>query len=138
MAYVKSSNHYTARAIVNGDVATNPGRTFRSDAGEDVRYGMQFGWMSERLCRIIRERRANIDRVVYSYQTPIAWRDSGVWIVPDRRYSSTTGKHVSALWKLQGLSIPDDCGVDEYMRVLSGLMRFEGGRTVPGPNYAGK
>lgn len=32
--------------------------------------------------------------VVYSYDTPIAWRDTdGNWTVPDVKYSTTTSKH---------------------------------------------
>jgi len=35
----------------------------------------------------------NVDYVVYSYSTPIAWRSAdGVWFMPDDRYSVTTSK----------------------------------------------
>ena len=52
-----------------------------------------------------REDKGEIDYVIYSYQTPIAWRirdtwygnggqtHSHRWIVPDVRYSVTTSKH---------------------------------------------
>ena len=37
----------------------------------------------------------NADYVVFSYVTPIAWRDrtSGEWTMPDERYSQTTSCH---------------------------------------------
>lgn len=36
----------------------------------------------------------NARYVIYSYGTPIAWRDRrGEWTVPDVRYSVTTSKH---------------------------------------------
>lgn len=31
--------------------------------------------------------------VVYSYQTPIAWRTDNAWYIPDARYSVTTSQH---------------------------------------------
>lgn len=34
---------------------------------------------------------------VYSYQTPIAWHVDGVWVVPPKKYSPTTGRHMSSL-----------------------------------------
>lgn len=34
--------------------------------------------------------------VLFSYATPIAWRtDQGEWVVPDVKYSVTTGRHQS-------------------------------------------
>lgn len=44
------------------------------------------------------ERRAFLESavsyVIYSYETPIAWRtQDGAWHVPDTRYSVTTSKH---------------------------------------------
>lgn len=35
------------------------------------------------------------DYVIYSYETPIAWRIDGDWTVPDVRYSATTSRHQS-------------------------------------------
>ena len=41
--------------------------------------------------------------VVYSYDTPIAWRLSdGSWSVPDTKYSMTTSRHQSHLSHLLG------------------------------------
>lgn len=36
-----------------------------------------------------------IDYTIYSYATPIAWRDNGEWIIPDVKYSVTTSRHQS-------------------------------------------
>jgi hypothetical protein len=36
------------------------------------------------------------DYVIYSYNTPIAWRvTGGTWIVPAEKYSATTSQHQS-------------------------------------------
>ena len=37
------------------------------------------------------------DYVIYSYQTPIAWRTQGQWIQPAARYSVTTSKQQSTV-----------------------------------------
>lgn len=84
-----------------------------------------------------------IKGTIYSYGTPIAWFDSeyGVWVVPDVRYSVTTSKHQSTLWALRNyVSIPADCGMDEYLRYVSGKMIYArflrtAPSTIPGPNY---
>lgn len=39
--------------------------------------------------------------VIYSYQTPIAWKTvDGEWVVPNVRYSRTTTRHQSYLYAL--------------------------------------
>jgi len=43
----------------------------------------------------------DIDRVLYSYKTPIAWRTKeGVWIVPSVSYSRTTTNHQATIIKM--------------------------------------
>lgn len=68
-----------------------------------------------------------IDRVIYSYATPIAWRDRGVWIVPNVRYSATTSsKHATHLWRLPNRqSVPWDASREEYERVIAGHMTYD-------------
>lgn len=39
--------------------------------------------------------------VIYSYETPIAWKENGAWVQPDVRYSLTTSNHQGALYRLQ-------------------------------------
>lgn len=34
-----------------------------------------------------------LEYVIYSYETPIAWRTNGSWVVPNVKYSVTTSKH---------------------------------------------
>lgn len=40
------------------------------------------------------------DYVIYSYETPIAWKVNGAWVKPDVRYSLTTSNHQGALYRL--------------------------------------
>lgn len=42
-----------------------------------------------------------IDYVVYSYATPIAWHVTGQWVVPPVKYSSSTSHHQTALWPIK-------------------------------------
>ena len=85
----------------------------------------------------MRERDESITQVIYSYSTPIAWLDAGEWIVPDVRYSVTTGKHQSYLSVLDYELVPWDCSKEEYLRVLNAQMRFvrDGGRLVTKPAH---
>jgi hypothetical protein len=40
----------------------------------------------------------NINFVIYSYATPIAWHDTERgWVIPNVRYSQTSGRHQSAV-----------------------------------------
>jgi len=45
-------------------------------------------------------RAGTLEYVVYSYQTPIAYRADGQWYIPTTRYSVTTSKHQGKLWRL--------------------------------------
>jgi hypothetical protein len=38
------------------------------------------------------------DYVIYSYQTPIAWRTQGQWHTPNVKYSVTTSRHQSKIF----------------------------------------
>ena len=103
---------------------------------EGIRRG---GWISgelpRKLAQIMRERDDSIVQVIYSYDTPIAWLDAGQWIVPDVRYSQTSGKHQSYLSVLDYELVPWDCSMEEYLRVLNAQMRFvrDGGRLITKP-----
>lgn len=99
-------------------------KTCRQDDG----YTHGTGILPRKLAAIFYARRDSITQVIYSYGTPIAWLDAGAWIVPDVTYSVTTSKHQSYLYRLPSRlhSIPWDCSLDEYMRVLNGLMLFVG------------
>ena len=35
----------------------------------------------------------DVDYVVFSYNTPIAWHHANGWTIPDTKYSITTSKH---------------------------------------------
>ena len=49
--------------------------------------------------RLIRYRPEDIDYVVFSYNTPIAWhlRSTDAWLVPTVKYSATTSTHQSVV-----------------------------------------
>lgn len=87
-------------------------------------YAPYVGYLPRRLQDILHERfRAGaIDQVVYSYSTPIAWRDNGVWIKPAVKYSQTTSSKHSP--HIAGRSIPYDAGIEEYMSVLEGRIEY--------------
>lgn len=100
------------------------------------------GAMPGNLFTVMTQRRKlhrSIKQVIYSYNTPVAWLDGDVWVIPHVTYSQTTGqKHQSRLHRLPNrVSVPEDVSYDEYMRVLAGKMIFDyaNKRTVPGPNF---
>lgn len=85
------------------------------------RGGYSVGHLPRHLAAIMRERADSIVQVIYSYNTPIAWLDAGAWIIPDVRYSVTTGKHRGYLWSLSArVSVPYDVSLQGYMRLLNG------------------
>ena len=93
------------------------------------RGGYQTGRLPHRLTSIMRERADSIVQVIYSYGTPIAWLDAGAWIIPDVRYSVTTGKHQGYLWSLSGrVSVPADVSLTGYLRLLNGQDIYSDGK----------
>lgn len=93
--------------------------------------GYMTGHLPPALRRLMSERADSIVQVIYSYNTPIAWLDAGLWIVPSVRYSVTTQRHQGYLYPLNYQGIPFDCPLQEYLRVLNGQMVFRNGRTYP-------
>lgn len=94
-------------------------------------------WLPDSLKSIMGAREDCIKQVIFSYNTPIAWNDSGVWIMPDANYSPTSGKHQSYVrYDIDTEPIPLDCTMEDYLRVVEGQMRFVGSgknmRTKPG------
>lgn len=97
--------------------------------GDYRRGGYRVGYLPHRLAQILSARADSIVQVIYSYGTPIAWLDAGAWVVPDVRYSGTTGKHQGYLWPLAGrLDIPADVSITGYLRILNGQDRYSHGR----------
>ena len=93
------------------------------------RGGYRVGHLPHRLAQILSERADSIVQVIYSYGTPIAWLDAGAWVVPDVRYSVTTGKHQGYLWSLSArTSIPADVSLTGYLRILNGQDVYSHGR----------
>lgn len=101
--------------------------------------GYATGYLPKRakeLLAALRDRQQSIP-MVYSYGTPIAWfdREHEVWVKPDVKYSATSGKHQSYLWSLHPVTIPADCGPQEYERYVSKQMVYRGNTTIPGPAF---
>lgn len=72
-------------AMGRGDGFVTSG-ALRGEPGECVGVG--------RLPRAYWDSVAGADYVAFSYDTPIAWRDSeGAWVAPDVSYSATTSRH---------------------------------------------
>lgn len=88
------------------------------------RGGYNLGYLPDRLRKIVMKRADSITQVIYSYNTPIAWLDAGVWVRPVVSYSVTTSKHQSYLWPLNAEIIPWDCALNEYGRIMNGMARF--------------
>lgn len=55
--------------------------------------------LSPHYLRLIRYRPDDVDYVVFSYSTPIAWhlRSTDAWIIPNVKYSATTSTHQSVV-----------------------------------------
>lgn len=72
-------------------------RSFRGEAG-DPGPGLA-GWLPEDWREQWRRTRYQIDYVVWSYQTPIAWHlgADDTWVVPNVKYSPTTTTHQTTL-----------------------------------------
>lgn len=102
---------------------------------EFSRWGAPYvGYLPKALQRILNDRFSggHISQVVYSYSTPIAWLDEGVWIRPNVRYSATTStRHMPHLYRLNARRVEWDTPLDEYMRVLEGLMIYTDKGTAP-------
>ena len=70
-----------------GKAWQNNGKTMRGEPGPASSWG--------RLDYDLRKVVAAADYVIYSYQTPIAWRVNGAWSVTTESYSRTTARHIT-------------------------------------------
>ena len=112
-------------AAMRGINAANGRGTFTTDTAPGN--SLYLGYLPSKLKDILhkRFRQGAVVQVIYSYSTPIAWLDAGAWIIPNVRYSATTGtKHQSQLHRLPGaICIPWDEGMNGYMGLLNGTKR---------------
>lgn len=121
------TNEQVARAAARGENAESATGNMST-----TNYVHGTGYLPNRLASILRERDriGAISQVIYSYATPIAWKDGDVWIIPAVTYSVTTSaKHMPEVRRVLGftaLYIPADCSPEEYLRVVEGLMEFGG------------
>jgi len=91
---VELSNAGTDWTGASGSIRGESGPTFISGRLAEV--------MTDTDYRIARGQLGSARFVIYSYATPIAWQTiDGAWIVPDARYSRTTGRHQSYLYALR-------------------------------------
>lgn len=130
------TNEQVARAAARGINAESSTGNMSTESyrTEFPRYGAPRGTgrLPSKLASILNDRFrvGAISQVIYSYATPIAWKDGDVWIIPDVTYSATTSsKHMPEVRRVLGftaLYIPSDCGTEEYLRVVEGLMEFGG------------
>jgi hypothetical protein len=81
----------------NGHLANT--REFQGNSISGTRDFLGYGQLSRELADELAGSIAadNVDYLVYSYATPIAWtKKDGTVRIPNDRYSVTTGKHQSA------------------------------------------
>lgn len=83
-------------ALVNTITAIQNAQPFDASAlsGEPIQYGAtMLGMLPQVWAEDMRE--YDVDYVVYSYATPIAWRvrETGEWVTPEVFYSPTTSRH---------------------------------------------
>lgn len=91
---VELSNAGTDWTGANGSIRGEAGPTFTTGRLAEV--------MTDTDYRIASGQLGSAQFVIYSYATPIAWlTHDGAWIVPDARYSRTTGRHQSYLYALR-------------------------------------
>ena len=98
-------------ALNTGEDTRNATGSFRFEYGTPrvSHVGGYFSpdWLTNRLADIFNARMEHITAVIWSYQTPIAWRDGDTWIVPDASYSATTGsKHMPYINVPNRVTIP--------------------------------
>lgn len=126
-------------SFTNAEIVTEAiaGRSARTGNGNmstrnvDGYLSVSTGYLANGLARILKDRveSGDVTRVIYSYNTPIAWLDGTVWVIPFARYSITTStKHQTRMYRLPNrVDIPVDVSADEYARVIAGDMRFTRG-----------
>jgi hypothetical protein len=141
------SNELVVTRALQGKSYDNAGRAFHTQhiefPGEWI-HGAGASWLPRRIANILsqRNREGRVTQVILSYNTPIAWLDGDVWIVPDATYSITTSsKHMSQLYRLSNVRyVPVDAGYEEYERVVQGKLTYHRGygrklgTYTPGPN----
>lgn len=126
----RTANRLIPTCAARGIDAEGYGALSTRSTPEGIRRGgYSVGHLPRRLAAIMRERADSIVQVIYSYGTPIAWLDAGAWIIPDVRYSVTTGRHQGYLWRLSGLVlVPADVSLTGYLRILNGQDIYSGGK----------
>lgn len=140
----RSTNYDIVPAALAGkDAETHTGNFWTVSYPHGSRYGHYSGRLPKALSWVMDARSQTITQVIFSYSTPIAWLDAGVWVTPDVQYSITTSaRHQTHLWRLgRTVDVIWDTSLNEYMRVLEGKMRYAritawpGHTIMPGPEF---
>lgn len=103
-------------AIVEGEEFKAGQLTGASNPG-DVLFGL--GQLPEEWRQVFKSQ--NVDYVVFSYATPIAWHVTGLgewngWVIPDVRYSVTTSRHQGFARVALAIAGPVESLDDERLR----------------------
>lgn len=77
--------------------ANEPFKGSSSLWGEPCQYVQHYGRLEDPHYSWLKQAvdQRQLEYVIYSYVTPIAWRSNGVWTMPDVSYSLTTTKQQS-------------------------------------------
>lgn len=144
------TNESIVPAALRGQNAETTSGNFSTADRGSRRYIGGTGNMPKAWARLVSDRAeaGAVSQVIYSYSTPIAWKDRDYgWIIPAVTYSATTSiKHQTHLYRLGGrrIEVPWDATAEDMRRVLSGEVIFiRSGKwgtgnwqgTRPGPNY---
>lgn len=89
MRYKYNSNYAAREAIAA--LSEFEGNSMRGQS----RPPLYRGWLNDREAEAYDAAREDIDYVVISYQTPIAWHTREGWFICDRTFSAMTSKHQS-------------------------------------------
>ena len=98
----RKSTHEVVTCVKRNESVSNHTGSFTGEPVSGISYA-DTGWMpKEWASEFKREARAgDIEYIVWSYWTPIAWRTAKGWTIPRVSYSTYTGRHQSSLWSLK-------------------------------------
>jgi hypothetical protein len=118
----------TAEAIRDRESFTTSGSLYgqaQPDGGMSP-YAFR-GWLSDDERAVWERDSYDVDYVVVSYATPIAWHvhkpgTEGMWHIVDQKFSPTTTKHQGNLYLIKQVPVPDETTAESIMRNRSQLL----------------
>ena len=124
------TNSQIVTAALEGKDASTPNGNMSTRHVNLNRWAWDTGHMPKAWAHLFkgRVRKGAVSQIIYSYATPIAWKDSvHGWIIPQVSYSTTTSsKHQTHLYRLRGrhITLAWDATAEDAQRVLDGIMIF--------------